>query len=255
MSIKCTLGKPVILLTACVNPSLSKNRWHTLNDADLRLNQYVDAIGYYIKETDLNICFVDNSGYDISEIPLIEEYRATDRLEILTYLASEDVRLRGKGYGEQDILRYAMENSEFLSHADYIIKATGRIKIRNIKSLISLTKYISNKNKKYVIGEKLYKAKWIQSYLFIAYREFFCDAFFAQMRKVSEKNEDMKMFEEGLYSAIEEWKTFGGKFLNVLTPIIVDGMRGEGGYYYTNSFKDKIKCLLNAFRCNLLNKL
>lgn len=255
MSTKDSIGMPVILLTSCIDPSLSKNRWHTLNDVDLRLRQYIDAVCYYGKETDLKICFVDNSGYDISHMPAIEEYITTGRLEILTYLASEDVRSRGKGYGEQDILRYALKNSKNLLHADYIIKATGRIKIRNIKSLIRLTEYLSKKREKYVIGEKLYKAKWMQSYLFIAHHEFFGEAFFAQMRKVSEKNEDMKMFEEGLYSAIEEWKTSGGKFLNVLTPIIVDGMRGEGGYYCTNSFKDKIKCLLNAFRCNLLNKL
>lgn len=76
------------------------------------------------------------------------------------------------------------------------------------------------------------------------------------MKLVSERNEDMKMFEEGLYCAVVEWVTKSqGKFYNVLTPIDVEGMRGEGGDYRTNSIRDKAKCIINAVRCNVFNRL
>ena len=64
------------------------------------------------------------------------------------------------------------------------------------------------------------------------------------------------MFEEGLYCAVVEWVTKSqGKFYNVLTPIDVEGMRGEGGDYRTNSIRDKAKCIINAVRCNVFNRL
>lgn len=217
--------KIVLLLTGCIDPSLIHNRWHTLNDAKLRLQQYIEAISFYINNTNLNIVIVENSGYDMASESGFDNIRNSGRIELLSYLASEQVRFNGKGYGEGDILRYALENSRTLEDADYVVKATGRIKIRNIDNLIRLTKRLSKKSTRYFIGEKLYKAKWIQSYLFIAHKDFFGKMFFNQMKLVSERNEDMKMFEEGLYCAVVEWVTKSqGKFYNVLTPIDVEGM-------------------------------
>ena len=54
----------VILLTACVNPNgMSKT---VLQDVELRRKQYVNALNFYLQETSLPICFVENTGFDMS---------------------------------------------------------------------------------------------------------------------------------------------------------------------------------------------
>lgn len=101
--------KIVLLLTGCIDPSLTHNRWHTLNDAKLRLQQYIEAISFYINNTNLDIVIVENSGYDMASESGFDNIRNSGRIELLSYLASEQVRFNGKGYGEGDILRYALE--------------------------------------------------------------------------------------------------------------------------------------------------
>ena len=173
----------VLLLTGCINPSLTKNKYCTLKDAELRLSQYVEAIDYYLSISEVPCVFVENSGYESSDGFINKRLKESNRLEILSYLADEEVRSRGKGYGEQDIIRYAFDNSRLIKDAEYIVKITGRLKIQNIKSLINITKLLANRKEKYFIGVKLYKAEWMHSYLFIGHKDFFNDSFFNQMKR------------------------------------------------------------------------
>lgn len=193
------MEKIVLLLTGCIDPTKSVNNiWHKLNDADLRLAQYLDAIKYFVAMTDVPIVFVENSGYDLSEIEFINNLKSSGRLEVFSYLASEDTRVKGKGYGEQDIIKYAIEHSVIIQSASYIVKITGRIKIKNIKNLINKTKRINENPGKWVVAEKLYKANWIQSYCFIAHKDFFDESFFINMHRISESIENLVTFEECL---------------------------------------------------------
>lgn len=57
------------------------------------------------------------------------------------------------------------------------------------------------------------------------------------------------------YYAVKDWIKYGGKYQNLMTPIEVDGIRGDGNNYAIPLFRDRIKCLLNAFECNVLNRL
>lgn len=246
----------LLLLTACVDPSRTNNlEWHTLKDVDTRLNHYIDALDFFYRNTDLKILFVENSGYDISKIETVNRMKSTGRLEIHSYVASEDVRQRGKGPGEVDIIKHAIENSAFMKDADYVIKVTGRVKILNIQELIRLIYKIERKHE-YVIGEKLFKAHWIQSYLFIAHKNFFNKSFFEQLNRINENESALVTFEDCLYNAVKNWVSEGGRYHNVIRPIQVEGIKGNGDKYFPGTVRlGKTKCLLNAIMCNVFRHI
>lgn len=124
-------NRAVILMTACVCPN--GTAYTALQDPQIRKKQYLDAIDFYLRETDLDIVFCENSGTDLwAEISSPEKEK---RLEFLTFCGNDYDKSFGKGYGEARIIRYAIENSLFLKTADFIIKITGRVKVLNLNEL------------------------------------------------------------------------------------------------------------------------
>lgn len=125
--------KAVILLTGCINPNGMP--FTQLTDASERQKQYVDAIHYYFNNTDCKIVFCENSNTDISTLFKNEQ----DRLEILTFAGNQD-KQRGKGYGETEIIEYALHHSSFIQDGSIIIKITGRLIITNICQILKSLK-------------------------------------------------------------------------------------------------------------------
>ena len=124
----------VILMTACVYP---KNMIQTIvQDPGVRKRQYLDAINYYLQETDFDIVFCDNSDVVIWD-EIIHQDKA-HRLEYLTFNGGEKDKDRGKGYGEANIIKYALSHSCLLREARYVIKITGRVKVLNINNIRGL---------------------------------------------------------------------------------------------------------------------
>lgn len=125
--------KLIILLTGCINPN--GMAFTQLNNVSERQKQYIDAIQFYLSNTTCQIVFCENSNTDIQ--PFIENTK--DRLEILTFSGNKN-KQRGKGYGEAEIIEYALLHSSFIQDDCTIIKITGRLIINNINKIIrSLT--------------------------------------------------------------------------------------------------------------------
>ena len=142
--------EPVLLITASILPQ--EKNYIKLRNAKQRLEQYINSIKFYIKHTKIKkIVFCDNSNYrfDTKEIFLLaEKYEKT--VEIIHFLGDcEKIAERGKGYGEGEIIKYALKNSNLLEKAYAFIKVTGRIKILNIddiKNSININKIYFNKS-------------------------------------------------------------------------------------------------------------
>lgn len=126
----------VILLTACVNPDGMPLT--TVSDSALRLNQYLHALEFYLRETSCPVVFVDNSNVDPRTFTMLKS-RYGKRLEILVFDGNKD-KTRGKGYGEMEIISYALVNSEhgLDKTSCRIMKITGRLVLRNIKSILAM---------------------------------------------------------------------------------------------------------------------
>lgn len=113
----------------------------SINNPEQRKKQYVDAINYYLSQTNYPIVFSENSGTDITA--LFPDAISSGRLEYLTFTGNQN-KERGKGYGECEIIQYALENSQIIrkykSHS--IAKITGRLIIKNINTIIYLHTFI-----------------------------------------------------------------------------------------------------------------
>lgn len=131
--------KYVILLTACVNPGNMVNT--VLVDAEIRRKQYIDALKFYLAETDYPIVFIENTEENFSD--LFKDYITSKRLEYITFQGNNNLyQKRGKGYGEAVIIEYALRYSQFIHECEYVVKITGRLKLINMKWILWLHKYI-----------------------------------------------------------------------------------------------------------------
>lgn len=60
-------------------------------------------------------------------------------VEQISYFQNENsVKLKGKGYGEGQLLKFALMNSDFLNHAKSFFKCTGKIYCRNFGEIANL---------------------------------------------------------------------------------------------------------------------
>jgi hypothetical protein len=114
----------VILLTGTINTNSCINVQRTnIND---RTNDYYQNIKSLLDKTDVDIVFVENSNHDLG---IISEFLNNNRIEILQFDGNNFDRNLGKGFGERNIINYAIENSVKLKDVDYLIKLTGRYSI------------------------------------------------------------------------------------------------------------------------------
>ena len=123
----------ILLLTGCINPN--GMAFTALSNLEERKSQYINAIRYYLSNTNFQIVFCENSGTNIS--PLFQRGIDSGRMEYLTFNGNQD-KERGKGYGECEIIEYALKQSKLISssHDRRIAKITGRLIVRNITSII-----------------------------------------------------------------------------------------------------------------------
>lgn len=134
----------IILLTGCINPDGMP--FTTLTDVSVRKKQYIEAINYYLHNTDFPIVFVENSGTDISNSR--ELITDKERLELISYKGNIH-KNKGKGYGEAEIIDYALIHSHIITskHNDCpIIKITGRLIVENITDIVCNKFILQNNN-------------------------------------------------------------------------------------------------------------
>ena len=125
----------IILLTGCINPDGMP--FTTLTDITVREKQYIEAINFYLHNTDFPIVFAENSGTDISKS--LELFPDNKRLEFLSYKGNIH-KNKGKGYGEAEIINYALIHSHIITSKSNdcpIIKITGRLIVENITDIVN----------------------------------------------------------------------------------------------------------------------
>ena len=128
----------ILLLTGCINPD--GMAYTALCNVEERKKQYVNAIQFYLSSTNYPIVFTENSGTDISS--RFEDSIKQGRLECLTFHGNHH-KEKGKGYGECEIIEYALDHSHLIqtAHGLSIAKITGRLIVRNINRIIRLHRF------------------------------------------------------------------------------------------------------------------
>lgn len=105
----------ILLLTACIKPNVTD--YIAIPDYTERKKMYIDAINWYIRNTNFKIIFIENSGTNIEGNIINAD---SNRIEFLTFESKPTVPERSRSYKEMEILEYAFQHSKFLTKKDLI---------------------------------------------------------------------------------------------------------------------------------------
>ena len=210
----------IILLTATIVPNT--NTTLTIKDSKLRLNQYLEALNFYVENTKFRIVFVENSNYNINT-----EILKNDRIEYITYCENEEIPDRGKGYKESKIIDIALEKSKFIKEASYIIKITGRLKVLNINKLFKYSKIANNK----IVMCNIYKLGKMDSRCFLFYKSFW-SSFKRYQSKLNSNNS--YSFERALWNSAKDFNSLGvlNYYKQLDKALLIEGYSGGYGTPY-----------------------
>lgn len=134
------LIKNTLLLTATIKPHkdviISVNNFHD------RYNQYIKNIIRYLVNSDFDsIIFCDNSNFDIPiKNELLNLAKFLDKkLEFLKFQwNNEETVKRGRWFGENEIIEYAINNSKLLKNSTFY-KCTWRYYCTNVNKILKHT--------------------------------------------------------------------------------------------------------------------
>ena len=168
-----------LLITGCINPN-KKQKYLFIDNVDIRLNQYIDSITYYIGNSIFKkIVFCENSNFSYADKKKLYELAIDNgkELEWLSFQGDENNVVKyGKGYGEGEIINYALRNSNLLKTCHIFAKVTGRLVITNINSVIC-----RRHNQLIVMNEDIYRRKGIDTRFYVIdkkiYQTYFIDAY------------------------------------------------------------------------------
>lgn len=126
-----------VLITSAINVSANKT---ILSDADQRLSKTIAAIKHWQQIPLVNTVIVcDGSGFDLSEHISTPGDRGTQApCEFLSFHNDQaKVRALGKGYGEGEIVKFALENSSALRDSHRFAKCTAKLWLSNFPACVS----------------------------------------------------------------------------------------------------------------------
>ena len=166
----------VLLLTATVN---TNNKHFTqLNNSEQRLAQYIETIKYYLALYEQPLIFVENSGEDLS--PHFKAEIKAHRIEILTFQGNDYSPEIGKGYGDFQCIRHALQHSQLITDESFIFKITGRYIIKNLSKYIHFYK----KNDKVDLMVDLTNNFRFSISSFFGFRPFFITKYLLKNQKI-----------------------------------------------------------------------
>lgn len=216
----------VILMTATIEP----NSFTTLalKDPDVRREQYIDALKFYLAKTNLNIVFTENSGCSIEK--QFEDYKDKNRIEFLIYKSEPTIPDKGKGAKELEIINYAVNNSKFISDCDAIVKVTGRLKVLNIVQLY--LSFLNQKNMhRKIFSSNIYKISKMDARCF-----FFTIDFWSYFHVIGQSIDLKYSIEMAMWDSIFLYQINGGLYKQLESPLRIQGVNAGFGTSYEDSF-------------------
>lgn len=124
---------PPVLLTSCIYIA---DHAVKLTDPTERINYTLESIEKWLSIVPgIRLVVCDSSGFDFA--PAVKEKYPRADIECLFFVADKNlVQYHGKGYGEGEIIRHALQNSNYLKHAPFFAKCTAKLWVENFKECL-----------------------------------------------------------------------------------------------------------------------
>lgn len=161
----------VLLITGCIRPNVNQP-FLMISDTKIRYEQYIDSIMFYLEHTMANkIVFCENSNFMEFEYEKLL-HRAKEKnkdFEWLTFQGDNNcIETKGKGYGEGEIIKYALHKSVLLRETNSFAKVTGRLKIKNFDVIMQKIKGQNN-----YFNADLFSKRGIDTRFYFCQKEFY----------------------------------------------------------------------------------
>ena len=224
-----------ILITSSVIPH---DQTVKLKDPESRIFHTIEALDQWMRiHPNGSFVLCDGSGYDFKE--LVSARFPLANIECLSFLNdSELVKFHGKGYGEGEIIKYALEHSRLLNDADSFIKCTGKLWVDNFWDCIKNTEsnflcqaYFTN-----VFSLKKTTLKYIDTRFYFFKKDFYCRHFLNAHQGLSISS-GYGIEESFLDIAIKN--SFTRFLFNY--PVRILGVGGGSGSYYRSTARRYLK--------------
>ena len=224
----------VLILPSSVHANA---RYTALMDPGERMQQYIDALSWYIRESSLKkIIVCDNTGYDYPADLHQMAVAHRKELELLSFHGdSALVESYGKGYGEGEIMEFIMTHSRLLKEADGFLKVTGRLKLVNLDEI--LRRIDTSKN--YFMPISLLRPRWLvprAARVCVEVRAYYVTkTFFEKVLQTAYKNvrDDQTFFlEHAYYQAIARWSKDIEKVECFPVAPEITGISGSNGWVF-----------------------
>lgn len=232
-----------VLLTSSVVAHDTRVR---LKDTDERIRLAMESVGEWLKiEPRQPLVLCDGSSFDFSQRVRAEFPQA--RIECLPFENNQDlVRQHGRGYGEGEIVRYAIHHSRFIAEADCFAKCSSKLWVQNFPACARAWQGGLLLQGIFLDALKPWRQPtlfYIDTRFYIAsrplYRQYFEDAHLRIDKKKQHGLENVFLnifLEAGLRHAFTP-----------VTPVIC-GVGGAIGKYYKNSLRRRLKEDLRLLR-------
>lgn len=230
---------PPILITSCITSSdpLAK-----LGDPTKRLFHVIEGIQRWLEinpKAPLVLC--DGSNFDLS--PLVQLRFPNADIECLHHTNSSDkISLYGKGYGEGEIIKYALNNSAKLMASSTFIKCTGKLWVENFDQCLKEWNgiFMSDAHFSKSFNPYLSRIDYIDTRFYITDKKFYIENLLNLYLETSHQKDCS--LENIFLKRINAIKLTN--FIFMSSPIIC-GVGGGSGTYYKNNkiklYKKKIK--------------
>jgi hypothetical protein len=232
---------PPVLITTCIIPTDCNIR---LVDPNKRLFHTIEAIEYWSTVgSNIRIIVCDGSNFNYSEILRIKFPNV--EIEFLHFQTSEiSTKLKGKGFGEGEIINFALENSIILMKSESFIKCTGKLWIENIMQMVD--NYRSplsiNAHFDHIFSLKSIKLRYLDTRFYIVNKNFY-KQYLSNAHLECNSSEGINL--EHIF--LEIMINLNEKYFIFKKNPIIQGVGGGSGEYYKNNLKRRLKGNLKKF--------
>lgn len=248
---------PVLLITSSIKVHAEQVKLVNENE---RLSLTLEAIKkWQVSYPGIKIVLCDGSNYNFNS--LLNQYKSAD-IEFISFNNDyQKIIKQGKGYGEGEIISYALKKSKLLKDAEYFTKITGRLFIKNYKTILSnfqqdILFELNFKNKYSLINIEPY---YVSTRFYIVSKDFYIEHLRDLRKNVCESRS--YCIEDAFKDTIVNKNLINIKYL-ITNQILLEGKSGTDNTDYVhsesllkNQFRNIRKwIILCIFRLNLFLK-
>ncbi|MEI7456244.1 MAG: hypothetical protein WCK93_05920 [Nitrosomonadales bacterium] len=226
---------PPILFTSCV---IVSDHSVALKDQESRIRLTLESLDKWLLiSPDMRLVICDGSNFDFSSI--VQDKFPNAKIECLYFQNNmELVRIHGKGFGEGEIVSFALEHSVFLKDADFYGKCTAKLWVENFLDCLAQWNglFVCKGVFSDVFSFKKTQFSYIDTRFYLVNKSFYLKNLATAYLNVG--GEQGLSLEDCFKDVII--KEHLSRVLFSIPPVIC-GVGGGSGKYYKNNLKRRIK--------------